>query len=259
MAGLTWELLQDAFTAETLMTPRDDWFTWEYGTDLPARMAEAKEQNFDLLPVVMDEQVVGVLYEGIAEPEALTDRWLVSRDTAIPDLLALFVESRQPGFFVLHRQELVGLVTPADLNKMPARVYVYNVIGELELALAYLVRAHFRDDPDQLLPMLSEEREDELRVQIDKLRDENADVDAVQFLYLSELIRIVAKTQPLRSALGYSSKSETKRELGGLNDLRDQTMHPVRTLLGRIPEDLVKLRKRISRTRELLERIETSA
>jgi hypothetical protein len=66
MAGLTWELLHEVFTAETLMTPRDDLFVGEYGTDLSTQWAEAKRRNFDLLPVVKSGYIVGVLAVAIS-------------------------------------------------------------------------------------------------------------------------------------------------------------------------------------------------
>ena len=74
---------------------------------------------------------------------SLTRPWVVSSDTTIPDLLGLFVETERPGFLVLHGQTVVGLVTPADFNKMPARIYFYNLIGKLEIELADLATGHF--------------------------------------------------------------------------------------------------------------------
>ena len=64
---------------------------------------------------------------------------------------------------VFHRQEVVGLVTPADINKLPARVYVYNLIGELELGLANRVRRHFANGSDKLLQALSADRRQKLK------------------------------------------------------------------------------------------------
>jgi hypothetical protein len=221
--------------------------------------ADARRNHFDLLPVTEGGRIVGILHEATEEPEALTDRWLVSRDTGVPDLLALLVDSGQPGFLVLHRQEVVGLVTPADLNKMPARVYVYNLIGELELALASRIRARFSSEANQLLQSLSKKRRETLVNQIDELVEGNVDVDPVQLLRLSDLINVVAKDPALRTELGFTSRKATEKALNGLNDLRNQTMHLVRPLLERVPEDLRKLQERISRAREVLGRIETPA
>ncbi len=253
---LTWGLLRQVFTVETLMTPRRDLFTGEQGADLAHVQSEARQRRFDLVPMTHDGRIVGVLRTDGEEPEPLTDRWLVSRDTAIPDLLGLFVETGRPGFLVFWRQDVVGLVTPADLNKLPARIYLYHLIGEVELALALRIRSHFADDPSQLLHMLSEKRRKELEDYLSVLAEGNVDVDPMQLLRLSDVINIAAKHETLRAELGFSSRRATENALGGLNDLRNRTMHPVRPLLERIPEDLERLQRYGQQAGEVLRRLE---
>lgn len=256
MTPLMWELLQQVFTVETLMTPCGDLLSWEYGTDLSALRAKAKQQRFDLIPVTEGDRIVGLLCGEAEEPEPLTDQWLVSRDTGIHDLLNLFVESGRPGFLVFHRQDVVGLVTPADLNRLPARVYFYNLIGELELALAAYIRRHFAHDPDGILLALSEKRRKDVKEQERGLVKGNVDIDVVEQLYLSDLIDIVEKTDSLRSGLGFPSRKAAHGALGGLNELRRQTMHLVTPVLKRVPDDLTKLHRRVERAKEILHRLE---
>ena len=217
------------------MTPRHDLFTGEQGADLARMRAEAKRRRFDLVPITRDGRIVGLLRVEGGEPEPLTDRWLVSRDTPIPDLLGLFVESGLPGFLVFWRQDVIGLVTPADLNKLPARIFLYHLIGEVELALALRIRSQFADDPSQILHMLSEKRRKSLEEYLTVLAEGNVDIDPVQLLRLSDVINIAAKHETLRAELGFPSRRATEKALGGLNDLRNRTMHPVRPLLERIP------------------------
>jgi hypothetical protein len=240
------------------MTPRCDLFTGEQGADLARVRSEAKQRRFDLVPITRDGRIIGVLRVEYGEPEPLTDRWLVSRDTPIPDLLGLFVESGQPGFLVLWRQDVVGLVTPADLNKLPARIYLYHLIGEVELALASRIRSHFTDDPSQLLQMLSEKRRNEIESYLAMLAEGNVYVDPMQLLRLSDVINIAAKDETLRAELGFPSRRATENALGGLNDLRNRTMHPVRPLLERIPEDLERLQRYGQQAGEVLRRLEVT-
>lgn len=253
---LTWGLLRQVFTVETIMTPRRDLLTGEQGTDLASVWAEARRRRFDLLPITRNGRIVEVLLVEDGEREPLTDRWLVSRDTAIPDLLQILLESGRPGFFVFQRQEVVGLFTPADLNKLPVRVYLYFLIGEVELALTLQIRSHFAAKPEEALQMLSAKRRGELEEQIAGLTEQNIGVDPVQLLRLSDVINIAAKHGPLRSRLGFSSRRAVENALGGLNDLRNRTMHPVRPLLTRIPEDLERLRRYGQQAGEILRRLE---
>lgn len=187
-------LLDQVFTAEDLMTPVKDVERAEPG-NLDAARTKAIEERYDVLPVFKNEHIIGIFRVDTAEPEPLTDRWLISRDTPILDLINLFVETEQPAFLILHRQEVIGLVTPADLNKLPARVYVYNLIGELELKLAALVQTHFRSDQARFRQALSDERWKKIASDYVRLKRGNADVDPVQLLYLKDLINIVSSEE----------------------------------------------------------------
>ncbi|MEJ2734419.1 MAG: hypothetical protein P8189_12775 [Anaerolineae bacterium] len=253
---LTWGLLRQVFTVETLMTPRRVLFTGEQGADLARVRSEAGRRRFDLVPMTHGGRIVSVLPVEAREPEPLIDRRLVCRDTAISDLLGLFVESGRPGFLVFWRPDVVGLVTPADLNKLPAQIYLHHLIGEVELALARRIQGYFSDDPSQLLHMLSAKRRKELEDYLAMLAEGNVDVDPMQLLRLSDVINIAAKHEDLRAELGFSSRRATEKALGGLNDLRNRTMHPVRPLLERIPEDLERLQRYGQQAGEVLRRLE---
>jgi hypothetical protein len=80
----------------------------------------------------------------------------------------------------------------------------------------------------------------------------------VQLLRLSDLINITAKHEALRSQLGFSSRGAVEKALGGLNDLRNRTMHPVRPLLARLPEDMERLQRYGQQAGEILRRLEIS-
>ena len=150
---------------------------------------------------------------------------------------------------------MIGLVSPADLNKLPARVFIYNLIGGLELGLAHLISSQFKDGSDSLIELLSTDRQKEVHQIKKDLLSGNADVELLQQLYLSDLINIIAKQPELRKSLGFSSRKSAEDYLNGLNALRNQTMHFVRPLLQNIPEDLEKLHQRINRVEEIQTRL----
>lgn len=255
MASRMWGQVRGAFTAELLMTPREELFTWEVTNDLSEARTEAERRHFDMIPLTEEGHIVAVLLmEEASEPEPITDRWLISQDTSIDDLGPLFAESGRPGFLVLHRQDVVGLITPADLNKMPARVYFYYLIGEVEVALAARVEDHFEANESALLECFSEDRRETLPEQWSAMVEGNADVEIIQTLYLSDLVTAVAKTPNLRSALGFRSRKQTENALGGLVELRHRIMHLVRPLLEEVPEDLSALLDRAARANEVLGR-----
>lgn len=245
--------LSEVFTAQDLMTPKDRLLVQDL--DQPTELSSLTTLPYDVIPVVKRDRIVGVLEKGVQEMQPLSDRWLISRDTGIPDLVNLFATTQQKAFLVLHRQDVIGLVSPADLNKLPARVFIYNLIGELELGLTHLIASQFGNRGDSLIELLSADRQEELREIRDELLSGNADVDLLQYLYLSDLINIIAKQPELRKSLGFSSRKSAENYLNGLNYLRNQTMHFVRPLLQNVPEDLDKLHQRIERVEEIQARL----
>lgn len=245
--------LSEVFTAQDLMTPKDRLSVQDL--DLQDQFAPSAAQPYDVIPVVKRDRIVGVLEKGVPEVQPLSDRWLISRDTGIPDLVNLFATTQQKAFLVLHKQDVIGLVSPADLNKLPARVFIYNLIGELELGLTQLIASQFENGRDSLIELLSAGRQEELREIRDELLSGNADVDLLQYLYLSDLINIIAKQPELRKSLGFSSRKSAENYMNGLNALRNQTMHFVRPLLQNVPEDIDKLHQHIQRVEEIQARL----
>jgi hypothetical protein len=253
MNAIQWQKINEIFTAEDLMTPRSQLYLAERKDGIDPVPSDAQE--FDIIPVVEKDRLVGVLEKGTSAMQYLTDCWLISRDTGIPDLVCLFAQTGQRAFLVLHKQDVIGLVSPADLNKLPARVYIYNLIGELELVFMMLIEEHFGNREDLIYQLLSENRQEGLRDISNKLQEGNADVGLIQQLYLSDLINIMVKEPILRNKIGFTSRKQAENTLGGLNDLRAQTMHLVRPLLEKVPEDLDQLHQRINRAVELLEKL----
>lgn len=248
-----WLPLNEVFTAEDLMTPRDQLHS--IAADNGETPIPSESQQYDVIPVTEKGRIVGVLEKGAGEMQKLSEQWLVSRDTGVPDLLRLFTSTKRKAFLVLHKQEIVGLVSPADLNKLAARIYLYNLIGEMELGLMTLIKDHFEDRQDEFIQYLSSERQEASSTLLQGLEAGNAELDLLQQLYLSDLINIVVKEPALREKLRLASRNQAGKALGGLNELRKRIMHPVKPLLEKVPEDLFSLHERVSRITDLLDQL----
>lgn len=252
---LTWDLLQQVFTVGTIMTPRGDLYVvWEE-SDLDDARRYAEKKSFDLIPLIdSHDRIVGVYDRKAGLRISPTNESLVTRDTAISDLVEVFATNPRRGFLVFYGQEIVGLVTPADLNKAPARINFYNLMSELELAIAGLIREHF-PERDSALAMLSEHRHIEIHRNNSFLALEGTDVDVTEALYLSDMITIVAKTPQLRGRLGFSSRSNCENEINGLVEFRNDIMHVVRPVVGP-RRKMSELAQYVQQARELLAQIE---
>jgi hypothetical protein len=245
-------LLNEVFTVEAIMTPAEAFFTWPAGDGASAPWSRPEAAEYDLVPIVRGHEIVGIWEKGAEKAVPLTPDWFVSRDTAIPHLLRVFAEKECEGLLALYGQMIVGLVTPADLNKLPVRAYLYNLIGGLEVGLARLLRQYFHGRVDDMLELLREGSRKKVAGELEQTTAGNAGVAPVEYLHISDLLDVVSREPQLRRMLGYPSRTQAEKDHRGLVELRHVVMHPVRPLLQELPGDLQGQHERIQQARNLL-------
>lgn len=246
-------LINQVITVSDLMTP------WEFIITVEKNNLEGKEigdLEYDLTPVVENKKIVGVLEKGINKIQPFSEKWIISHDTSVPELIYLFSITKQKAFMVLAKKDIIGIVSPADLNKSQARVFIYHLIGELELELSFLVRSKFGYDSEGILAYLKKKRKKELLKNNVELKNGNSQIDIIQQLYLSDFVDIISKDKSLRDEMGFPSIRKAAKVLGGLNELRNQTMHVVKPLVKSVPEGIYELQDRLNRINDILKTIE---
>lgn len=258
MSTITTELLDRSFTVEALMTPYNELFMCNFNEDFATVREKATRQGFDCVPIVHDGKVISILPKGSIRPEPLVGKWLVSRDTPVFHLLNLFVRNELQPFLVLHRQDIVGIVTPADLNKMPMRVYVYNVIGELEMLLAALLREHFGDNQKAILELISTDHASKVACWQERAAQKNVEADIITYVFFDDLLDVIRQTKDLRLRLSLEVQDFTDHgPLDGLHKLRNRTMHTVGPLVleYRGEDGLVQVQERLEFALDMIERL----
>lgn len=257
----SWELLSKVFTVETIMTPYDQLLKWDGNEPLEALWRRAAHLKVDTIPFEQNGRMLGVLQRDSDTPVPLTAEWLISRDTAIPDIVQVFAEPEQPCLFVFYRQKVIGIVTPADLNKLPARTYFYNLLAELEMTIAEKIRRHYGDEQDTILTLLDRDDEtDRIKSRIDK---SDLSIDIVHLLTLSQLVNITRKSKilyqnkTLYQTLGFPSASQVEKHMNGLVYLRNEIMHANQLILDDY-NGIEKLNEGIKRALEILNRMTAS-
>jgi len=157
--------------------------------------------------------------------------------TSLSMLLGKMVE--RPAWMVVHEGDAeqygpifktYGLVTRSDLNKHPVRVIIYEILAKLEMALAAVVRRHF-NDPFDWIRQLSEENQARILGYWEVAKLKGVDAGPVAVTTLNDLLNVTAKDRGLYSIFGYGSRSAFEKALGGIRNIRNQTMHPVRPLI----------------------------
>jgi CBS domain-containing protein len=245
-------------TAQDLMTPCAELLAVKAGKERGPSLARASERRYDVVPYRENGRIAGIIRVASGSREPLTPRWLISPDTSIPDPLEILAASGAAVRLVLSGDEVVGLISAADLNKMPMRVYLYDVVASLEMALVRYLRKTCGQDSDSLLAQIREKRRTKITKRLGKMVDGGADVDPVHLFDLSDLITCVERGNTCRELLGYPTASQAKKDLGGLCKLRNATMHLTRPVISSVPEDLRSLKGRVERAKRVTQKIEAA-
>ena len=131
------------------------------------------------------------------------------------------------------------------------KTYLFSLLSDLEIGLGNLVRQTCTES--ESLQMTFDANHDtkfeETRDRYKADKDNGVDVPFVEYLYLSDLINMIAKKQLFKD-LGYESRKQFDKAFGPLNELRKNVCHPVRSLIA--GENCDKLWGHINQLEEIL-------
>lgn len=232
------------YSVRDITTPVEQLTCWHARCDEAAILAEAKQENYTYFPVVEDELIVGVLQvellaKGVRDYETLTSRWLIAADTPILHLIELFAREPDRHFFVLASSRIVGMVTPADLNKVPARASVYLLVAHFEMLLTRLVRKFVGAGEEDLRPFLNKGRIEKAAEARAGDKSKNMELPLLHYVQLFDLVEVVASSEELRAQLGFRSKKQVQETLK-FTQVRNAVAH-VNNLLIVSPDKLAEL------------------
>ena len=245
------------YTVLDIATPLEDLTCWRVNEPRDVVVKSAIAHNLTYIPVLDEKGLDGIISRDDlaagARPLPLTADWLLATDTSILEVIRLFAQ--QPGrvFLVLQASAVVGLVTPADLNKIPARASVYLLVAHFEIELARLLRLVLGGDED-FRPFFTASRWE--RLQADRVRQARGDVELelLQMMDLGDITDIARKHDGVRDLLGFASNSQCRKAMD-LQGVRNRISHPTRPLIER-REDIVELNDACRRLADLHRRIE---
>jgi len=153
----------------------------------------------------------------------------------------------------VRRVQIYGLVTRSDLNKHPIRLAIFDCLARFEQGLARLVSAAF-DEPWEWIRKLSPESQVRILGYMALSERRGVEHKPVAGAMLPDLLNVIAKTPALLRRLGFRSRGEFDDPTGGLADIRNRVMHPVRPLvLGE--EDVRSIRDVLTTADDLGQRV----
>jgi hypothetical protein len=144
----------------------------------------------------------------------------ISKDEPIYKYLLL----RKEPVFVTRQNEVVGIVTPADLNKTPSKMLFYILISSFErLLIDSLENLDLTDR--EIEGCIGFTRCWEARGRNEQARRENFHLSLIECLNTGDLIDLACKKPSIRKLLNYQSESEARKSLKSLVYLRNKVMH----------------------------------
>lgn len=220
-----------------------------------------KRNRYDVLPIETRDGFTSYFHTIEWNNYTSIARSIIKKDDIIPatthirETIKLFTQNKRRYFFLEHDHSIVGLISIANINSRPVKVYLFSMISEIEVELGKIINQHVDEESvlqKTIYDPKNEGRHDETKKRYEEDRALGVELEVTEYIFLSELIEIIL-LYGLYQPLDYS-KREFKREFNAINDLRHSVAHPTRSLITR-NDDIDRLDRRISYIEKALQRL----
>jgi hypothetical protein len=148
-------------------------------------------------------------------------------DTLIPDSASItevvIKLDHFPRLFVRSLGTVAGLVTRADLQDPPVRMWLFGMITVLEMRFLNLIESHFSDESwTRYISPARLEKARELQAERQRRGQDARLLDCLQF---SDKAQIVVRNETLRSQAGIASRRRGDEVIKNLERLRNNLAH----------------------------------
>jgi hypothetical protein len=178
----------------------------------------ARDEGFVIGFVVRDDLREGTLRDHL---RYFGSNQIVADETPLPEVVGAL--HGEPCVFVTVLGGVGGIITRADLQKPPMRMWLFGLITVLEQAFGQILESRYPGGSWR--EHLSEGR---LRL-AEKLQDErrrrNESLDLASCLQLVDKAHILFKDDEIRRLLGIESRSQAKDVIKNLERLRNSLAH----------------------------------
>jgi hypothetical protein len=152
---------------------------------------------------------------------------LISDSTPLYDLLAILREKEH--VFVRVASAIKGIVTRADLNKPPVRVYLFGLVSLLEMHLQFWVRRAYGEESWK--KKLKKDRLDAAEKLQAERRGRNEQITVLDCLQFCDKRELLLAKSDLRIKLGLGNKKQAESLLKKAEDLRNRLAHSQQDLV----------------------------
>lgn len=198
----------------------------------PSSATEWLAQNgYDAAPIYKDNNPVGFIHkddimthddgdtlEAYLTPLAI--EYMISGDTSFPGVLSALIEN--PIYFLGGHNHVTGILTRADLNTAPARIYLFDRITYLEQHLRELI---LEKKPDWKNTPVTTDEVDGIEDRYKDAQAANVALDKIHYAHFSTLETIITSVDSCREAAGFSTKGGANTRLHKVTELRNDVAH----------------------------------
>ncbi len=214
-----------------------------------------KQKGFDVLPIENGDPVNEYFctkmwndYSSIMR-QRITHRDIIPFQTHIRDVIRSLAIEQRLFYFLSAENNIVGLISVINLNSRQVQIYLFSLLCELETLLARFLT--FKIPEEQIKNLLkaksSKKRYKDIVNRYEQDRSQGTDAAFVEYIYLSDLLRIME--DGFWKELEISE--ESWNELQGIKEWRNRVAHPVQSLI-RMPEAIGRLWITLDRVEEAL-------
>ncbi len=190
----------------------------------------ARFRDFTCIPVRRNENgpIIGVLEQSDPPPKGIVEQcmrqldgsMLISAGAPLSELIPLLGQS--PYRLVVTQKGIEGIVTPSDLQKLPARLYTFALITRLELVMMDIIQQKTAKDDQAWLKHLKKPRIEKLEEKHQTLQTEDSDLPLLELTEFCDKRDILMKL--LASHQGFS-RNAFEEDLKAIEKLRNSVAH----------------------------------
>jgi predicted transcriptional regulator len=252
----------DMVRASSIMTPRHEFEFCRSNDSLDERLQRMRDRNIDVIPMLQGEDLeTGDISEYVDQEimqkrkedgctrcgdvaQRISEENRMNEDLHIKEIMSTYLSRanrpKMPFFLVDANDQITGLITLADFDKVAVKMYLFALISELEVSLLDIVSKRYSELKELCrCPYCLRERESR------KNRSNSDSLDEYYYLNLRELLHIVIESDIIE---------RLERRVDALNNkdyedialLRNAVDHCKPLVSGDFPIDrLVKIHERI--------------
>jgi hypothetical protein len=239
------------------MTPIEACIRVNLGRPVPELVASLQGKNFEFAPISGIQGVVSVRHLQyllefglpLLPDDPKVQKTLVDESIDLEQLLETI--ARENPVLVIHKDEVIGLLTLSDLNKHALRSVLYSRFASFEMELAALIS---RLCPNHLewIDKLREDSQVKILGHWAQSQRKNVGVGPIVACTLTDLLHVVQSTKKIRDVFGLKSQKVAEDESGSLPSLRNSVMHPVKPLVTK-SEDAERMVRSLRKMQRLAE------